>query len=467
LFAWVVLGSGILLGAQWAYEVLGWGGYWSWDPVENGSLVPWLTGTALIHCLMAWKCAGVLKRTALGLALATFGLCNFATFLTRSGIFGSLHEFSRSPIGWLFLALMLAIALGGIALMVWRRSMLVPQRRISSIGSREAMICLGVLALVLLAVAALAGTTAAPLSRILLGRTIVVGQPFYNNVLVPTGLCLLAAMAAVPLLRWNASPSLSQKRLLLVAASAAVLAGIGAFAAGVRHPIALAVAGLATLSLVAPLAVLVGQVFNLPDPNGKLETCPTAGLLARYRRQYAGFLIHCGFACLAVGVTGSSLGTQRHELTMTRGETVAWTGRSILYVDLIEHELPDKLVVHAQLEISQEGTKPYVLLPAQVLYRSQNTWGTEVAIHSTWSEDFYTILHAGEGRETVNLTLIASPMVRWMWLAGWIGAAGAVIGLWPNRRHTPASARSVGSNGPALQRPHWTRAPQHQDAAHD
>jgi cytochrome c-type biogenesis protein CcmF len=121
LMAWTVLGGGILLGAYWAYEELSWGGYWGWDPVENGSLLPWLTGTALIHALMAWQHRRVLKKTALALAIVTFGLCNFATFLTRSGIFSSLHAFSQSPIGWLFLALMILLAVGGLVLLVRRR----------------------------------------------------------------------------------------------------------------------------------------------------------------------------------------------------------------------------------------------------------------------------------------------------------------------------------------------------------
>ena len=108
-----MLGTGIILGGNWAYEELGWGGYWAWDPVENGSLIPWLTGTALIHCLMGWHYRGVLKRTTIALALATFTLCNFATFLTRSGIFSSLHAFSRSPIGWAFLVMMIGLAFSG------------------------------------------------------------------------------------------------------------------------------------------------------------------------------------------------------------------------------------------------------------------------------------------------------------------------------------------------------------------
>ena len=206
LFAWTTLGGGILLGAEWAYEQLGWGGYWAWDPVENGSLMPWLTGTAFIHGLMTWR-QGALKKTTLFLAIATFGLCNFATFLTRSGIFSSLHAFSQSPIGWMFLFWIAAFAVGGTLLIVRRKHQLVAERPLAALGSREALVLLGILALLLLTTVTLLGTLAGAISGLFSPTRIMVGLAFYDNVLVPTGLVLLAAVAAVPLLRWGAGPT--------------------------------------------------------------------------------------------------------------------------------------------------------------------------------------------------------------------------------------------------------------------
>ena len=163
LFAWTTLGGGILLGAEWAYEQLGWGGYWAWDPVENGSLMPWLTGTALIHGLMTWR-QGAFKKTTLFLAIATFGLCNFATFLTRSGIFSSLHAFSQSPIGWMFLLWIAAFVVGGTLLIVRRRKQLAAEKPLAALWSREALVLLGILALVLLTTVTLLGTLAGAIS---------------------------------------------------------------------------------------------------------------------------------------------------------------------------------------------------------------------------------------------------------------------------------------------------------------
>ncbi len=166
LAAWAILGAGILVGADWAYEELGWGGYWNWDPVENGSLIPWIVGTVLIHASMAWQYRGVLKKTSLALAVAAFALCNFATFLTRSGIFSSLHAFSQSPLGWMFLAWMFVLAAGGSVLLLVRRGPLRPQQPIRSFWTRESLLVLASLALLLLALVAIVGTAAIPLSKI-------------------------------------------------------------------------------------------------------------------------------------------------------------------------------------------------------------------------------------------------------------------------------------------------------------
>jgi cytochrome c-type biogenesis protein CcmF len=162
------------------------------------------------------------------------------------------------------------------------------------------------------------------------------------------------------------------------------------------------------------------------------------------RRQYAGFLIHLGLVCLAVGVTGTSLGTRRNEVAMHEGETVAWAGRQVRYAGLVERKAGKKHVVEARLEVTPQGGSPYTLHPAQHLHAPQNEWTTEVAIHSTWRGDFYTILHYGESEAGVHLTFVEAPMIRWLWLSGWVAALGVVLRLWPVRspRPTPPSQAS-------------------------
>jgi cytochrome c-type biogenesis protein CcmF len=418
IFAWLVLGAGILWGAQWAYEELGWGGYWSWDPVENGSLMPWLTGTAFLHGLATWQHCGTFKKTTLGLAVATFGLCNFATFLTRSGIFSSLHAFSQSPVGWMFLALMLLLAMGGVALLLWRRASLTAERPIAAIASLDALVPIGMFALVLLAIVTLVGTLVVPLASALRGPPIVLGAAFYNNVLIPVGLVLLAAVAVTPLVRWRASPTARQRKLLAAAAAAAAAAAGLAFALGVRHPVALAVAGLAAAAVVS------GTGHHVPMVGVPFLADGT-------RRVPATFLIHLGFVALAVGVTGSSLAARSYEASMKPGDVVQWDDYSIRYLDLRERALPEKSVVEAQLEVSEAGATPYPLAPAMEMHRLQNQWRSRVAIHSRWDGDFYAILQHEAPSGKVELTFKQNPMMRWLWASVWIATAGVVAGLLP------------------------------------
>jgi cytochrome c-type biogenesis protein CcmF len=430
LLAWCVLGAGLLLGANWAYQELGWGGYWGWDPVENGSLLPWLTGTALIHCLMVWRHRGGLKKTALALAVLTFGLCNFATFLTRSGVFSSVHAFSESPIGWMFLGLMAALCLAGGVLTYGRRESLRPERATSSLLARETLVHASAFLLLMFTAVVTIGTLVLPVSTLVFGRTVQVGPPFYNNVLVPVGITLLALTAAVPLLRWGEAPRPHQRRVLLLCAAAALIAVATAWAYGMRHPLSLIVLGLATLTG----ATLCGAMSIDARRHSQRRLLGLVPALRSGRRQYAGYVVHLGFMALAIGVTGSSLGTQRREAVMNEGETLRWAGRQVRYVELVQRELPDKLIAEAVLHVSRGDDDPVVLRPARHLHLLQNEWTTEVAIDSTWGGDFYTVLNAGLGEGRVALTLVDNPAMRWIWVGGLISLLGAMAAMWPSRR---------------------------------
>jgi cytochrome c-type biogenesis protein CcmF len=448
-FSWAVLGIGILVGAYWAYEELGWGGYWNWDPVENGSLIPWLAATAMIHAAIVCRQRGALKRTTLVLAVATFAACNFAAFLTRSGVFGSLHAFSQSPIGWMFLAIFFLLATGTGALMIRRRAATAPETALSGLWAKETVAVASVLALVLLATAVFIGTATPPISQVFFPHKVLLGAGFYNAVLAPTALLLLAAMAAAPLLRWGAPPDARQLRALGIAAVAGLAAVGWAWLGGLRHPLAFAVAGLAAATATA---VAASWILDARRPSEGARWPGLLPALRNRRRTYAGYGMHVALACLALGVAGSSLGTQQHEATLSNGESAHWTGRDVRFVRLLQQRLADKLVVQAELEVTADGAVPYTLLPAQEFYFLQNQWNPKVAVHSTWGGDFYAILHGGEGQERIQLTVVENPLMRWMWLAGWIVLAGAVPWFWPAPKN---AARTMAE--PTIQRDAETR----------
>jgi cytochrome c-type biogenesis protein CcmF len=430
IITWTLLGTGILLGANWAYEELGWGGYWGWDPVENGSLLPWLTCTALIHSLMVWRHRDGWKRTALALAIATFGLCNFATFLTRSGIFSSLHAFSQSPIGWMFLILMGLLLLAGGTLIAWRRRSLVSTMRLRSIWARETHVVVAGTGLLLLTAAIFVGTVLLPASTYAFGTKAVVGPGFYNAVLVPIGLLLLATTVAVPLLRWGGPPSRAQRRFLAVSFCVGLLVAVAGLAYGITRPEALCVILLAAAAPVALASELMLEIRRGSAPG--IATRLTT-VLRKNRRGFSGFIVHLGFVGVAVGVTGSSLGSQRYEAVMNEGEALDWAGRRIRYMRMIKTELPDRLIAEAELEIS-DNNQSYVLRPARHFHVLQEQWTTEVDIRSSWTADFYAILNNGESGNSVSLTFIELPLMRWLWFGGIVSGIGVMGALWPAGR---------------------------------
>jgi cytochrome c-type biogenesis protein CcmF len=222
--------------------------------------------------------------------------------------------------------------------------------------------------------------------------------------------------------------------MLLLAAGMGIVAAAIAFAVGLRHPIALAVTALTALAVAALLVPLV-----VPPLGGVLRGAPAKAGTTNLRRPlprltYSSSLIHLGFVCLVIGITGSSLGTVKHEAVMDEGETIQWAGRSIRLARVIQREDADRLIVEARVEVSRSSHTAFTVVPAQHLHRAHNEWTTEVAIHSTWAEDFYVIVHGGEAQSKVHLTFVVNPMMRWLWLGGWIAGVGALGALLSVRR---------------------------------
>ena len=316
----------------------------------------------------------------------------------------------------------------------------MPDRPIRSIWSRESLIVTGSLGLLLLSLVTLVGTLMVPLSDLLLGHKIVVGMAFFNNVAMPIGLLLLCSSAATPLLRWGVAPSVVQRRLLLGSAVAGLCTGLMAGLFGQRHLLTLTVLGCAGFAV----AVFISALWLSAQGRKANSLAGTVGVLRAGRQQYAGYLMHLGFTCLAVGIAGSSLGSTRQHVVMREGETITWSGYTVQLAKTREFTIADKLIGDVQLEISRSGQSLCTLFPARHFHRHQNEWTTEVAIHSTWSRDLYTILHGAAGVRQADLTLVINPLVRWIWLGGWLFLVGAVVRLWSTptgRGPTPRVAR--------------------------
>jgi cytochrome c-type biogenesis protein CcmF len=327
----------------------------------------------------------------------------------------------------MFLAFMAVVAVGGAALVIARRRALLADAPMGGIWTREAFVVISTLLLLLLAVVTTAGTVIVPVSRLVVGRQVVVGSVFYNNVLIPVGLLLLTTMSLAPILQWGRPPSGAQRKAILLCSIAGVGAAVIGVAGGLRNLIAVCVVGLATVAAAAFVAMLIIDAQR----RRKAGSRTILASLRANRRQYAGFMIHMGFVCLAIGVTGSSLGTRKIEVMLNEGEAIDWAGRRIRYEQLVQSEQPGKLVAEAVLHVASATGGPFTLRPARHLHLLQNEWTTEVAIHSTWFGDFYAVLNSGEGEGRVGLTLLANPLMRFIWLGGGIMAGGAIVALWP------------------------------------
>jgi cytochrome c-type biogenesis protein CcmF len=333
----------------------------------------------------------------------------------------------------------LLVVVGGV-LIAWRRRLLVSTMRLSSFWARETQAVAAGAALLLLTAVVFAGTVLLPLSTYAWGTKGVVGPEFYNAVLVPTGLLLLATTVAVPLLRWGGPPRRPQRRWLLCSWTSGLASALVGFTCGIRDPRALLVT---VLVGAAPVALGAALLLDVRQSAAGDFLTRVADALRKNRRSYAGFLIHLGFVMVAIGVTGSSLGSRRHEVVMKPGDSLDWEGRRIRYQQLIQSELPDKLIAQAQLEISEGDRPSYQLQPARHFHLLQEQWTTEVDIHSSWQGDFYTVLNGGEEGTAVSLTFVEMPLMRWLWLGGCLSGLGVVITLCPTARRKRRADQSA------------------------
>ena len=335
---------------------------------------------------------------------------------------------------------MLFLAGCGSVLLVRQRGQLLPDNRVESVLSRESLVSISVVALLMLTAITVVGTLSAAGSTLIVGKTVLVGPAFYNSVLIPIGLLLLATTAAVPLLRWGKPPGTAQQRWLAVGLVVAGLTALVTWANGGRHPLGLSVAGLAGFAVSCFVGMLVLDFSN----HRHVSAWQRIGTLLRAAPlRYAGFLMHLGFVSLAVGVAGSSLGSQEREVEMLVGQTVEWGGYQIRLEGLHQRQEPDKLIAEADLVAFRDGRRVASLRPSKHFHVLPQEWTTEVAIHSAWRGDLYVILHSGDGTQSARLTLIDNPLIRWMWFSGWIAAAGCLLRLWPLRRRRRVAQRSL------------------------
>jgi cytochrome c-type biogenesis protein CcmF len=432
LIAWGFLTVGIVLGAWWSYEVLGWGGYWAWDPVENASLLPWLTGTAYLHSVMVQERRGMLRVWNLSLLCATFALTILGTFITRSGVLDSVHAFTESSIGPAILAFFALIVIVSVGLIGWRGDRLRAPGRIDSPLSREGAFLANNVLFAAFAFVVLLGTVFPLLVEAFNSDRISVGVPYFNRMTTPIGLTLLFLMAVAPVLPWRkASGELLRHRLLWPAwaGAAGIVAGVLAGARGIAPLLAFGLGGFAAGSAVRQL-VLAGR---------------RQGWRGFVGRANGGMIVHLGVIMIAVAVAASGSYVRQAEFTLSPGDTATFAGHELTYVELTVEERPEKTVTAAQILV--DGTGPWAPAVNQFSFGEQ-TIGTP-SVRTTLTHDVALTLLGLPDAETdaVTIRVTIQPLVVWLWIGGGVMAVGTLLAVFPGRRRNPIDPVSAPVGG--------------------
>lgn len=432
IVSWFFLSAGNLLGMEWAYVELGWGGYWAWDPVENASFMPWILGTAYLHSVMIQEKRGMLKVWNVALILLTFLMTIFGTFITRSGLIASVHSFGESTLGWLFLGFLGIALLISFGLLIYRLPYLKSNNQLDSLLSRESSFLLNNLLFVGIAFTVLWGTLFPIISEAVRGVKITVGPPFFNAVITPIGLILLLLTGLCPLVAWRKSTVRNFFRNIRTPLITAVVGGTMLSLGGIR-----AFKPLAAFSL----CIFVGTTLLIEFFNGTRarhsmlgEDYPKAlwHLVARNKRRYGGHIVHFGVVLLFVGMTGSAFNVER-QITVQKGESFTIKQYKLRFDALSKYPTANRQKTVATLTVWNDDHEVGVLYPEKSLYFGQERPTTEVALRSTFKEDLYVIL-AGYDKDVVTFKILINPLVIWLWIGGGIMALGTVIVMLPDRR---------------------------------
>jgi len=440
LASWTIQTTGLILGAWWAYHVLGWGGYWSWDPVENAALLPWLTATAFLHSTMVQERRGMLKVWNLVLVIASFALSIFGTFEVRSGVISSVHSFAYSDIGGYFLAFLVIVIVFSSGLFLFRLPKLRPEQEFDSVVSREGVFLLNNLLLVGIAFATLWGTIFPLISAAFRGQAVTVGPPFYNQVISPLLAVLILAMGIGPLLAWRRTSTRALWKNLCVPAIGAALCALILPLVGVTD--VLANIGFAICAFTAGAILYeLWRGVRVRHKHGENYLFALYMLFARYRQRYGGYLVHLGMVALVVGIIGSHFFQQQQDSVLKSGQEMSIAGYRFVYFGNIDMNQSDSETVISQVQIWHDGQLLRYIYPGRTMYHNfGNQPASLISITTSGLTDLYVYLDDWSGNTQATIRVFVNPLVPLVWYGGALMLLGGVICWWPQRRRVVSTA---------------------------
>ena len=439
MIAWGFLTIGVLLGGRWAYAVLGWGGYWGWDPVENASLLPWLTGTAFLHSVMMQEKRGMMKVWNMVLIFGTFFLCLFGTFLTRSGVLSSVHAFAQSPIGPYF-STFIVIGLGlTIAILLLRLDFLKSENQLDSLLSRESSFLFNNLILLASCFAVLWGTLFPLLSEAVQGVKISVGAPYFNKVQIPIGIFLLFLTGVGPLFAWRRTSLESLHRNFTRPLIFGAVIAVISFFFGNRNFYALMTVFLAFFVMATIALEFFRGARVLRQKSGQGWLAASVELTRRNTRRYGGYVVHFGVALLFIGFVGNAFGIHEQAEVNPGDEITAGRYRFVVR-GFADSENDNFVSSRAHIDVFTGGKFFTTLHPERRLYKASQQPTTEVAIRPRLNEDIYLVF-AGTAEDSGKavIQIYINPLVNWVWIGGAIMVLGTLIALVPSRLPPPAA----------------------------
>jgi cytochrome c-type biogenesis protein CcmF len=446
LASWGFLGFAILLGAKWAYEEVGWGGWYAWDPVENAALMPWLVSTAFLHSVMVQEKKNMLRVWNAVLVAGAFALSLFGTFLTRSGVINSIHSFTQSSIGAWFLGFIVVVIAASITLILVRLPLLRSPTRLESLVSREAAFLYNNLFLVALALTVLWGVVYPLVSEAVRGFPVTVGAPYYDFFAIAFGLPLVLLMGIGPLVAWRRASLRALGTSLLWPSGVALVTGALLLAAGAgSSPAGLVGYTFASFVLAAIVLEFVRGTRarrSLGD-GGWLGSF--AGLVGRNRRRYGGYVVHAAIVILLIGAIGiGGFGTTREpRRALAPGATMRIGAYDLTYLGSAQRRSANALEMRARFEVARDGKPLGVISAGKNRYFAEQQTSNEVAIRSDWlrGEDLFVIVGKFNNDGSIFVKVLINPLVNLIWLAGLVFVGGALIAMWPDAREQRRLAR--------------------------
>jgi len=445
LVAWLFLSLGLILGGRWAYDVLGWGGYWGWDPVEIAAFMPWLTGTAFLHSVMIQEKRGMLKRWNMVLIILTYSLVIFGTFLTRSGVLSSVHAFAQSAIGPLFFAFIGLTLTTSLALLFKRWDDLKSEGQMTSLLSREALFLLNNLLFMGILVVCFWGVIFPLISELVTGQKITVGPPFYERATAPLFAGLLFLMGIAPLAAWRYSTFKTLGRAVWKPFIISLIPPLIAFISGIHQPAALL--GFWLVAFVASVTLYEFWRGTVARHNRSGESLPIAlwHLAGRNRRRYGGYIIHLGIVLMAIGIIGIEIFQTETQGTLAQGGQISLAEYTLTYKSLAVFDTDDgRNVARAAIGVDKNGEYVGDLYPRRDYYIDSQQPMTIPGVRSTWEDDLYVILVDWQplSSQSATFKIYKNPLVNWLWLGGFIFILGTLVAAWPERDPQEAPIRS-------------------------